>query len=641
MRGAAFLRLLAGGLLLSLSMALVPSAPAGALTPDDPLYGEQWYLDAMRAPAAWDVTRGSSSVIVAVLDEGVDADHPDLAGKLAPGIQTTGGTAAPLPGGNTDAGTGTYAAGAVAAATSNGVGVAGLGWDTRVLPVKIDVPEGGSRTGEVAAGLRAAADAGAHVIAISLSTQFPSDPVAAAVAYAQSKGSLVVAPVSSAGSADSYPAAYEGVLGVAATDRDGQPAADQQAKSYVDIAAPTGSPTGARTDAVVGLAPGGGVGYRVGFAHTWLAAGAAALVKAADPAASNVTIAHRLMATAQDIGPTGHDTVSGAGIIDAAAAVRSTAAPDGGGGPTPTPACATPTSSTLDPVTRLSGGDRIATAVEVSRNAFPEAGSADAAVVARADTFPDALAGGPLAAQAGGPLLLTRSEALDAAVREEIQRGVPAGGTVHLLGGPAALAPGVETELQSLGFQVRRHFGEDRFATAVAVAMAMGEPANIMLTTGLDFADALAAAPAASTQDAAILLTAGTSNRQPTEDYLASHPGGTRYAIGGPASRARPDFTGIVGVDAPDTARRVAERFFPEPAVVGFASRSNFPDALGGGAHIARRQGPMLLVLPDTVPASLGEYLVARRPPIAEGVLYGGGSSVSDAVRDALRRCIT
>ncbi len=647
-----YLRVLVATIAVVLVLGAVPQS-AGALTPDDPLYSEQWYLESINAPAAWDATRGSASVLVAVLDAGVDADHPDLAGKLAAGIRSTGGQVAPLGGGNTDStGDGTYAAGLVGAATGNGVAVASIGWDTKVLPVKIDVPEGGSRTGEVAAGIRGAADAGAHIIAISLSSGFPSDPVSSAVQYAQSKGALVIAPVFGGSSGDSYPAAYAGVLGIGATGRDGQPYPNQAAEAYVDVAAPTGN-GGAVADSVIGLRPGGGTGRTVGFAHTWIAAGAAALVKAADPGASAATIAHRLTTTARDVGAPGRDDVSGAGLIDAAAAVRSTAtAPGSGTTTTTTPgatttttapphACPEPSSSSAqDQIARLSGTDRKATAIEISRNSFPQAGTAGAVVLARADTFPDALAGGPLAGLLNAPLLLTQRESLDPAVRSEIQRVLPAGGTVHLLGGPSALAPAVEQELLSLGFQVRRHQGADRFETAVAVAVALGSPPHVMLTTGLDFADALAATPPAIEQGAAILLTAGEENRQATQDYLEAHPNGNRFAIGGPASRARPDMVPIVGADAPDTARKVAERFFPEPAVVGFASRSNFPDALGGGSHIARRRGPMMLVLRDVVPQPVAEYLVARRASVAEGVLYGGGSTVSTTVSDELARCI-
>jgi hypothetical protein len=114
-------------------------------------------------------------------------------------------------------------------------------------------------------------------------------------------------------------------------------------------------------------------------------------------------------------------------------------------------------------------------------------------VLARADLYPDGLAGAPLAVVAGGPVLLSPSDALDPRVEAEIRRVVPSTAPVHLLGGTAALSAGVEARLRALGCAVVRHAGAARYETAVQVAAALGQPGRVVLVRGDSFADALPA----------------------------------------------------------------------------------------------------------------------------------------------------
>src|SRR5450432_4692281 len=143
-------------------------------------------------------------------------------------------------------------------------------------------------------------------------------------------------------------------------------------------------------------------------------------------------------------------------------------------------------------VHRISGDTRLATAIAASQDQFATSGSAKAVVLTRADTYPDALAGVPLPARVGAPLLLTASSSLDPTVRAEIVRLLPAGATVYILGGTAAVSPAVQTTITGLGFTVQRIAGADRFATAVAVAVALGQPTTVFEATGLNFPDAVA-----------------------------------------------------------------------------------------------------------------------------------------------------
>ncbi len=288
-------------------------------------------------------------------------------------------------------------------------------------------------------------------------------------------------------------------------------------------------------------------------------------------------------------------------------------------------------------VARIAGSDRDGTAIAASQATFGRAGSAAAVVLASDATFPDALAGTPLAVARHAPLLLTPSSGLTAPVSAEIQRVAPRGATVFVLGGDLAVSPTVDSQIAGLGDTPQRVAGPDRFATAVAIAGLLGNPSTVLEATGLDFPDALSAGAAAADAGGAVVLTDGSAQAAATAAYLAAHPGDTRYAIGGPAASADPTATAISGTDRFDTAVRVATRFFPGGAgTLGFASGATFPDALGGGANIAASQGPLLIVPAcGPLPATLTTYLSSLSSlngAVTAGTLYGGTSAVGDDV---------
>src|SRR5262245_36271263 len=164
---------------LALTLVAAALAPAAAAAPgstNDPYVGLQWNLDQLRAPPAWATSTGAGQV-VAVVDSGVELSHPDLQGKLVAGATFSGcATAANgcgngdwLSGNTADAPSphGTHVAGIIAAATGNGIGVAGVARDAKVMPVK-SLTDAGSSFEEIAAGIRYAVDHGADVISMSL-----------------------------------------------------------------------------------------------------------------------------------------------------------------------------------------------------------------------------------------------------------------------------------------------------------------------------------------------------------------------------------------------------------------------------------------------------------------------------------------
>jgi YVTN family beta-propeller protein len=280
-------------------------------------------------------------------------------------------------------------------------------------------------------------------------------------------------------------------------------------------------------------------------------------------------------------------------------------------------------------VSRRSGADRFATATAISGAAYDTHG-ADAVVLARSDTYPDALVGAPFAASKNAPLLYTSGAALPASTAAEIIRVLAPGKTVYLLGGASAIPASIATQLTGMGYVVSRISGADRFATAVAVADAMGDPSTVFLATAANYADALAAGPAAAHATGVILLTNGTTMAPATTAYLAAHPG-TTYAVGGPAATADPSASAISGTDRYDTAALVARQFFATPTTVGLASGVTFADALPAAAYLARAGGPLLLTDPNALPSTASTYLNVSQSGITRALAFGGASAVSTA----------
>ena len=284
----------------------------------------------------------------------------------------------------------------------------------------------------------------------------------------------------------------------------------------------------------------------------------------------------------------------------------------------------------------LGGADRIDTAILVSKSSFPTNLSANAVVLARADLFPDALAGAPLAVAKGGPLELTSLSGpsfIDPRTVIEIQRVLSPGKTIFVLGGTSAIADSVVQQLQGLGYAVVRFGGVDRFQTAVLIAQqGLNNPASLFLVNGVNFPDALSAGPAAAKVAGAILLTNNNVMPSSTSTYLASRTGTTQFAIGGPAAQAAPTATAVVGSDRYATAAATAQRFFANPTAVGIASGVAFPDGLTGGAHIGKRGGPLLLTDPNALPGNTQSYLQSVKATLTEVFVYGGTSAVATPV---------
>ncbi|HLS00801.1 MAG TPA: cell wall-binding repeat-containing protein, partial [Beutenbergiaceae bacterium] len=275
---------------------------------------------------------------------------------------------------------------------------------------------------------------------------------------------------------------------------------------------------------------------------------------------------------------------------------------------------------------------RVEVAIAASQHRFGD-GEASAVVLARADEYPDALAGTTLAAEHDAPLLLTSSDQLLDNVADEIARVLGDDGQVFLAGGTAALDETVEDAAGDLGYELARLGGQTRFETAGLIAEELGERSQVLVTTGLDFPDALTAGAAASANDGVVLLSAGEDAHDVVDDYLDGFDGEVT-AVGGPATRAYPDAEAVMGATRDETAVAVAEAFFDEPVAFGVARRDDYPDALSGGAHIAAYEGPLLLTYTEDVPAETAQWLT--NTDAAGGFVYGGTAAVSEDTFDEL-----
>jgi type VII secretion-associated serine protease mycosin len=322
------------GVATAAGVVAVPSTPAAA----DPVRDEQYQLRALNVPTAWQFATGSG-VIVAVLDSGVDASHPDLSGQVLPGADFVDGS---TDGRHDFVGHGTTVAALIAGRNNDTAGVAGIAPAAKILPVRVlDKENKYDDATAVAAGLRWAVDHGARVVNLSLGGGAHSDALSDALGYAAVHDVVIVACTGNvtAGAASTevwYPAREPGVIavaGLAGTESTGDRASGGTAagggtgggSEALWAGSLTGPSTVLTAPAVnlVGARPGGY--WRVqgtSFAAP-LVSGAAALVRSRWPTLDVANVTNRLIRTARDLGPAGRDDRFGYGEVNPVAALTS------------------------------------------------------------------------------------------------------------------------------------------------------------------------------------------------------------------------------------------------------------------------------------------------------------------------------
>jgi len=304
-----------------------------AVAPNDKWYSYQWNLPKIGMPQAWDTTTGGS-VVIAILDTGVELEHPDLRAKIwtnpdensCNGIDDDGnGKVDDVHGWDfvnddndpqDDYGKGTHVAGIAAAETDNEEGIAGVSWGAMIMPVKVLKSGGSGYYSDIIEGICYAADEGAKVINMSLWAHVHSPPLEEAVRYAHAKGCVLVAAVGDESGAVGYPARYPEVLAVAATDGGDQRWPFSNYGPEVDVAA-----------------PGAGILSTLWGDYLWWTgtsqaaphvAGLAALIWSVNPHLTPDEVKGIIEQTVVDLGDPGRDDYYGWGRIDANAAIGAT-----------------------------------------------------------------------------------------------------------------------------------------------------------------------------------------------------------------------------------------------------------------------------------------------------------------------------
>ena len=627
----------------------------------EPYFGQQWALHNagqtvngykgvpdvdMNVPEAWAVTQGSPNVIVAVIDSGVDFGHPDLAGRAwkNPGELAGNGIdddangyvddvngwdfcaddASVFEPGQTH---GSHVAGSIAA-SGNGSGIAGVAPKVTIMALRF-IDESHELCGtdvQAAAAIAYAVSNGARIVNASWGGYGANPVLRDAIAAAPS--TLFVAAAGNENVDTDFdpvsPASIDlpNILSVAAIHNEGHLTDfTNYGRISVDLVAPG--------EDIISLDPGSSPPYAYGSGTSTAAphvTGVAALAASAKPTllGKGSALRQHLIHTARAM-PSVLGWVAHARLIDARAAVLSR--PD---------------------IVRLSGADRYATAAAISKATFVP--HVPYLFVATGRGFPDALAGGALAAQVGAPLLLVSTSSIPAPTLNEIKRLRPM--RIYVLGGPSVVSDTVLQQLRSYddpaAGATARIFGADRYATAANISRAGFDPnvPTAFIATGANFPDALAGAPASAARGGPLLLVTKSSVPNATRTELARLKpqrivilGGTGVVSGTVASQLDPYTAGPVsrwaGADRYATAAAVAAQAFPTAATAFLANGLGFPDALAGGPSAGAAHGPVILTAPGSLPTASRQQL-QRLKPVRVFVL-GGRAVVSDTVLSQVR----
>ncbi len=420
-----------------MSLLTIPNDTYIAATPEAGKPKLQWNMFNLKladsGKSAWDVSKGASSIVVAAIDSGVDSSHPDLTGKFSSLVDCVSGCREVTT--MTDSLTaphGTHVSGLVAASTNNSVGIAGSGYDTRIMMVKVMNTNGDILLSDVINGVKWAADHGARVINMSLG-QIEENLDASAISslgdatsYAWSKGALVVAAAGNCGgntdgnkscavvdaqgtvvkyvsNSKSYPGASPNVLAVAALTPDNNiasyseinDASNSKIGNWISVAAPGGNCSGTNDAyncilSTIYTSGGDKYGYMSGTSQASpQVAGIAALMLALNPNMTNAEVKSKIETTAnKSIGGTA--TING--MVDALAAVSAvtplaTATPS----PTPTGSNVTPSpTGAVTPILSLTptGIESTPTATPISTPSATPISTPSATIIPSPTLFP-------------------------------------------------------------------------------------------------------------------------------------------------------------------------------------------------------------------------------------------------------------
>ncbi len=318
----------------------------GFATPNDTYYKryQQSIFAPMNIISGWDISQGSNSVIIAVVDSGVNFSHPDLTGKLlSNGYDFVNKDNDPTD----DCGHGTLTAGVIGATMNNSLGIAGASASS-ILPVKVLNRTGGGYESDVALGIIYAANQGADVISLSLGTSSPCQAMQDAVNYANSLGVIVIAAAGNSNSSVMYPAACDNVVSVGAITSSSVRASYSCYGASLDLVAVGTGVYSTNMNNAYSMASG------TSLACPFVSA-LAGIIKSMSPNSSPAEITLIMEKSATDLGTTGFDNYYGYGCINYAAALSLVSPGLPVSNPTPT----TPVNANTKPVISLNGKNLI------------------------------------------------------------------------------------------------------------------------------------------------------------------------------------------------------------------------------------------------------------------------------------------
>lgn len=626
---------------------------ATAVAVNDTRNGEQYSLDRMRVRDAWGLSTGASNLI-AVLDTGVQFDHRDLAGRLVAGhdFVSDDGDA------SDDNGHGTWVSGIIAANANDGYGIAGISWSDRILPVKIMNAQGTGSTSDLTAGIIYAADRGANIINMSVGGFPHSQYVQDAVDYAWSKGAVLIGAAGNNRREETfYPASFNNVVSVSATQSDDEFANWSSYGPKVDVSAPGASILTTNCTSC----PNGSWGDHTKISGTSFAtpnvAGVVALIRARYPSYTPSQVVHRLLTTVDDLGYAGWDNRYGLGRVNAHRAVGGSPAYPallGGDGLEANNGLASarliPLGTTTNP-TIYPAGDVDVFAVDV-----PRAGRLDVRVTGVVDTTrvpKSSLPVDPIVEiySAGGTLLKTVDNEWESGTElASVDASGPARFLIRVRNWYAngsrstyGVTPTyVDTVVPTIIGRTPAP-GAVQIAQDGAVTVDFSEPMHGVSGTTMQLRrgdGALVPATVSysgtrATLQPSILLEGETGYAVTLSGGITDHGGNSIGSTSWGFITARA-VVRLSGTDRYSTAAAVsASAFAPGVPVVYVATGRAYPDALAGGPAAAAGGGPLLLTAPSSLPGATANELSRLQP--ARIVVLGGTGAVSDAVLNALR----
>lgn len=288
--------------------------------------------------------------------------------------------------------------------------------------------------------------------------------------------------------------------------------------------------------------------------------------------------------------------------------------------------------ATLDK--RLSGNNRYETGAKIINNGWT---TSDYAVIASGEGFADALCAAPLAKKYNAPILLTGKDTLDSNTKNQLK--ILSVKKVFIVGGSGVVSENVNSEIEGMGIETDRIYGQNRFETSLQVANNLGDITGVVVTNGFGFADALSIAPVAAQKGMPILLTDKDDLSSSVKEFLANSSYSKSYIVGGSgvvsdkiASQLKSNIR-LGGASRYGTNAAVLNQFAGEFSYekVYVASGENYPDALSGSALASLSNSPLILAGTSVNPSVMSS-IKAQHEKYNNVIILGGTAVVSDAV---------